>query len=118
MSAPMSRDSYRGALDRRGSDELYGASDRLPKQHMIQPPADAIGEYDPLAPMICCVVDRLLDMSVFEFEADRLHLDQECQLCIELDCEVAERAADAVLAGELGILVIAEYFAQGVLSRS
>jgi hypothetical protein len=82
---------------------------------VVQAPVHSVGQDHPLATLIGRVVDRLLDVPVLEFDADGFDFDQERKLGVDLDREIAEGAADAVLACEFGVLVIAEEIAQDIL---
>lgn len=97
------------------ADELL--VDGFAEDDFVDAPLGGVGEDDPVDALIGGVVDGLLDVGILEFAADGLGLEEDDDLAIELDREVAVGAADGELGGDLEVLLIAEDFAEEVVEE-
>lgn len=92
--------------------------DRLLEDHVVQYPCDAVRENNPINALIRGIVDSLLDVAFIEIDAYRLNLDQELQLPVNLNREIAVRSTDCMLAGDVGIFIVPKSVTEDVLDNS
>ena len=56
--------------------------DRFRKSNLVDAPANAIGQDDPVGSLICCVVDSLLHVRILQVQSDCFDLDEELKASI------------------------------------
>src|SRR5689334_25279842 len=83
--------------------------DRLPKDHLVDAPVGSVRKSYPLNSLIRGVVDRLLDVLIFEIASNGFDLQQKGEATVDLHGEVTEGASYHVLRRDLRILVVTEY---------
>lgn len=76
--------------------------------NLVHPPRVAVRQANPLYALVVSVVDSLFDMLILKFAADSFDFKQECKTALELDREVAQRAANHVLPSDFGVLVVSK----------
>src|SRR2546430_16035982 len=74
--------------------------------NIVYAPDRAIGKNNPFNSLICGIVNCLLDVNVFELNADGFDLDEKSDVLINLHSQINERSADFVLARDLKKFVI------------
>jgi len=73
-------------IDRKDIEIKYHIGvDWFGKADLGHPPVLAVRQHHPLAPLIAGVVQRLFRVRILQLGSDRLNLDQDCKLPLELD---------------------------------
>ncbi len=60
--------------------------------NIVYAPDRAIGKNNPFNSLICGIVNRLLDVNVFELNADGFDLDEKSDVLINLHSQINERS--------------------------
>ena len=87
---------------------------RFREADAIDLPVHTIGEGNPVGTLIGGIVDSLLDVLVLERKADRFNFYQQREFTVQLDREIAIRAANHMFGGDLRELVVAEELVQEI----
>src|SRR3954454_8836534 len=74
--------------------------------NIVYAPDRSIGKNDPFNSLVCGIVNRLLDVNVFELNADGFDLDEKSDILIDLHSQINERSTDFVLARDLKKFVV------------
>src|SRR5215831_1678078 len=69
--------------------------------NIVYMPNRAIGKNNPFNSLVRGIVNRLLDVNVFEPNADSFDLDEKSDVLINLHSQINERSVDRVLARDL-----------------